>query len=84
MSRAMTRLGVKQGDRIVAFSPNNAEAAVAALAAATLGAVFSSCPSEFGTNAVLERFSQVRTRNTRPQVLFLFVNVRSDARAPID
>jgi hypothetical protein len=38
VSRALTKMGIVAGDRIVAFSPNNAEAAIAALAASTIGA----------------------------------------------
>lgn len=76
MSRYLTGVGVKAGDCVVAFSPNNAEAAIAALAASTIGAIFSSCPTEFGTNAVLERFSQVRAV---PCVAVGAIIVRSDA-----
>lgn len=45
---------------MVAFSPSNAEMTVAMLAATSLGAVWSSCPSEFGVKACLERLTQVR------------------------
>lgn len=63
VAHALKGMGVVAGDRVVAFSPSNAEAVVACLAAASLGAVWSSCPPEFGVNAVLERFTQVRPRS---------------------
>jgi acetoacetyl-CoA synthetase len=55
----LTRLGVGRGDRVVAYAPNIAETLVAFLAAASLGAVWSSCPPEFGTRSVVDRFAQV-------------------------
>lgn len=55
----LQRLGVQRGDRVVAFAPNIPETLVVFLAAASLGAVFSSCPPEFGARAVLDRFRQI-------------------------
>jgi len=45
--------------------PNIAETVVAMLAAASLGAVWSSCSPDFGINGVLDRFGQIE-----PRVLF--------------
>ncbi len=55
----LVRLGVRSGDRVVAFTPNIPETLIAFLAAASLGAVWSSCPPEFGPRAVVDRFAQV-------------------------
>lgn len=55
----MRRLGVGQGDRIVAYVPNTPETVVASLAAASIGAVWSSCSPEFGTKSVVDRFQQL-------------------------
>jgi len=55
----LVRLGVKQGDRVVGYLPNAPEALIALLACASLGAIWSSCPPEFGTTSVLDRFSQI-------------------------
>jgi len=55
----MQRLGVSRGDRVVAFLPNIPETVVAFLAASSLGAVWSSCPPEFGARAVLDRFREI-------------------------
>lgn len=58
-------LGVTKGDRVVGYLPNQPEALVAFLASATLGAIWASCAPEFGTQSVIDRFSQVE-----PTVLF--------------
>ncbi|HEY8502176.1 MAG TPA: AMP-binding protein, partial [Solirubrobacterales bacterium] len=46
-------------DRVVAIAANNSEAIVGALAAATLGATFSSAAPEMGAAAILSRFEQL-------------------------
>jgi acetoacetyl-CoA synthetase len=55
----LVRLGVATGDRVVAYLPNGPEALVAFLAAASLGAVWASCPPEFGVRSVTDRFGQL-------------------------
>lgn len=55
----LVRLGVQRGDRVAAFLPNIGETIVAFLAAASLGAVWSSCVPEFGVRAVIDRWSQL-------------------------
>ena len=52
-------LGVGRGDAVVAYMPNVADAVAAALATAAIGASWSSCPPEFGTKSVIERFQQL-------------------------
>lgn len=56
------KLGVRRGDRIAAYVPNIVEAAVAALAAASIGAVWSSCSPDFGIGSVVDRFRQIEPR----------------------
>ncbi|MCW2823424.1 MAG: acetoacetate--CoA ligase [Aeromicrobium sp.] len=51
--------GVGPGDRVAAYSPNIPETLVLLLAAASLGAVFSSCAPEFGTQSVIDRWQQI-------------------------
>lgn len=58
-------LGVGPGDRVVAYVPNIPQALVAFLAAASLGAVWSSCSPDFGGPSVIDRFQQIE-----PRVLF--------------
>ncbi len=62
---ALKAAGVETGDRVVAFMPNLPETVVAMLAAASLGAVWSSCSPDFGIKGVLDRFGQIQ-----PKILF--------------
>jgi acetoacetyl-CoA synthetase len=64
-------LGVQPGDRVAAYLPNIAEAAVALLATVSVGGVWSICAPDMGTNAVLDRFSQIE-----PKVLIACDGVR--------
>jgi acetoacetyl-CoA synthetase len=59
---ALAALGVSPGDRVAGFLPNLPETVIAMLAAASLGAVWSSCSPDFGANGVLDRFGQIRPR----------------------
>ncbi|RUZ71660.1 acetoacetate--CoA ligase [Mesorhizobium sp. M7A.F.Ca.US.006.01.1.1] len=52
-------LKVKKGDRIAAMMPNMPETIAAMLAAASIGAVWSSCSPDFGEQGVLDRFGQI-------------------------
>jgi acetoacetyl-CoA synthetase len=58
-------LGIGRDDRVAAIAANDAEATVAALAAAALGATFSSAAPEMGATAILSRFEQLT-----PKLLF--------------
>jgi acetoacetyl-CoA synthetase len=58
----LRRLGVEQGDRVVAYLPNVPETVVALLASASIGAVWSSCAPEFGVSSVVDRFRQIEPR----------------------
>jgi acetoacetyl-CoA synthetase len=55
----LQRLGVGPGDRVVAYLPNIPETLVAFLAAASLGAIWATCPPEFGPRSVLDRLGQL-------------------------
>ena len=65
-------LGIGEGDRVVAIAANNPEAIVGALAAATLGATFSSAAPEMGAPAILSRFEQLSPK-------LLMANLASDS-----
>jgi len=54
--------GVAAGDRVAAVMPNLPESVVALLAAASLGAVFSSCSPDFGVQGILDRFGQIEPK----------------------
>ncbi len=54
--------GVSAGDRVAGYLPNAPEAIIAMLAAASLGAVWSSCSPDFGIAGVLDRFGQIEPK----------------------
>ncbi|MFG3256251.1 acetoacetate--CoA ligase [Streptomyces sp. NPDC048172] len=65
LAAELRRLGVRPGDRVSGYLPNVPEAAVALLATAAVGGVWTSCAPDFGARSVLDRFQQVE-----PVVLF--------------
>ncbi len=58
-AEAMRAIGVAPGDRVAGYLPNITEAVVCMLAAASIGAVWSSCSPDFGAKGVLDRFGQI-------------------------
>jgi acetoacetyl-CoA synthetase len=67
--------GVQPGDRVAAYLPNIPETMVAFLATVSIGAVWSVCAPDMGTNAVLDRFQQIE-----PKVLIACDGVRYGGR----
>jgi acetoacetyl-CoA synthetase len=59
---AFEGMGVRAGDRVAAFLPNTPQTAVAFLACASLGAVWSVCAADMGPLAVLDRFRQIEPK----------------------
>ena len=72
---ALRAEGVGIGDRVAGFLPNGAEAVIAMLATASIGAVWSCCSPDFGATGVLDRFGQIE-----PGVLFAPTATASTAR----
>src|SRR5690625_2921421 len=62
MQQTLKNLGVKKGDRIIAYVANIYETIVAFLATASLGAVWSSASPDFGTQSVIDRFKQIEPK----------------------
>jgi acetoacetyl-CoA synthetase len=62
VAAALAADGVAAGDRVAGYLPNLPEAVIAMLAAASLGAVWSSCSPDFGANGVFDRFGQIEPR----------------------
>ncbi|PPR45902.1 MAG: Acetyl-coenzyme A synthetase [Alphaproteobacteria bacterium MarineAlpha5_Bin7] len=53
---------INKGDRIAAILPNIPEAVISFLGAAKIGAIWSSCSSDFGPKAVIDRFKQIKPK----------------------
>ncbi|MDH4131858.1 MAG: acetoacetate--CoA ligase [Gemmatimonadota bacterium] len=73
---ALRTQGIQPGDRVAGLMPNLPETVIAMLAAASLGATWSSCSPDFGERAVLDRFGQIR-----PRVLFMVDGYRYAGKA---
>ena len=65
LAKSLRDIGVKPGDRVAAYMPNLIETAIAMLAATSIGAVWSSCATDLGAQAALDRLGQIE-----PKVLF--------------
>jgi acetoacetyl-CoA synthetase len=76
IAAALRMSGVRAGDRVAGFLPNIPEAVIAMLAAASCGAVWSSCSPDFGAAGVLDRFGQIE-----PRVLFVADGYRYAGKA---
>ncbi|MGE4313431.1 MAG: acetoacetate--CoA ligase [Pseudobdellovibrionaceae bacterium] len=64
MQKLLISAGVQKGDRVAGVLPNMPEAIIGALAAAGLGAIWSSASPDFGVQGILDRFGQ-----TEPKVV---------------
>ncbi len=62
LANTLSRLGVGPGDRVGVFLPMSPEAAIATLAVARIGAVYTPCFSGFGAPAVASRLSDCEAK----------------------
>ena len=58
----LKKLGINKGDRIGAVLPNIPETVVAFLSSAKIGAIWSSCSADFGPDAIIDRFEQIKPK----------------------
>ncbi|MBW2594093.1 MAG: acetoacetate--CoA ligase, partial [Deltaproteobacteria bacterium] len=65
VAESLRKEGVTADDRVVGFMPNMPQTVIAMLAAASIGATWSSCSPDFGIKGVLDRFGQIK-----PKILF--------------
>jgi len=65
LAKSLRDIGIKPGDRVAGYMPNMMETAIGMLAAASVGAVWSSCATDIGPQAALDRLGQIE-----PKVLF--------------
>jgi acetoacetyl-CoA synthetase len=59
---ALKATGVGPGDRVAAWTPHIPETVIAFLAAASIGATFTSTSADFGVSGVVDRFGQVEPK----------------------
>ena len=59
-------ISIKEKDRIAAYTPNQIETVEFFLATSSIGAIWSTCSPDFGSQGVIERFSQIK-----PKVLII-------------
>ncbi|MDU3295530.1 MAG: AMP-binding protein, partial [Pseudomonas aeruginosa] len=62
LQKRLAALGIGPGDRVAALMPNTWQTVVGMLATASLGATWSSCSPDFGTQGVIDRFGQIEPR----------------------
>ncbi|PAU65555.1 acetoacetate--CoA ligase [Pseudomonas indica] len=62
LQRSLEAAGIGPGDRVAAFMPNTWQTVVGMLATTSLGATWSSCSPDFGTQGVVDRFGQIEPK----------------------
>ncbi|MBT5096868.1 MAG: acetoacetate--CoA ligase [Candidatus Marinimicrobia bacterium] len=65
VASTLRKMGINNGDRIVGIMPNLPETVIAMLATTSIGAIWSSCSPDFGTQGILDRFTQIN-----PKIIF--------------
>ncbi|MFB3885279.1 MAG: acetoacetate--CoA ligase [Thermodesulfobacteriota bacterium] len=65
LAASLRKIGIRPGDGVAGYMPNLIETAIAMLAATSVGAVWSSCATDIGAMAAIDRLGQ-----TEPKVLF--------------
>ena len=78
VQQALMTEGVKPGDRVVTLLPNSPEAVIVFLAAASIGAIYSSTSPDFGTAGVLDRFGQIEPKVLVATDSYMYSGVRHD------
>lgn len=62
LAHTLRALGVKRGDRVVAYLPNIPQAVTAFLATASIGAIWSVAAPDMGPISVVDRFRQIEPK----------------------
>ncbi|NLS18032.1 acetoacetate--CoA ligase [Rhizobium sp. P40RR-XXII] len=62
LQQAYRAHGIGKGDRVAAMMPNMPETIACMLAAASIGAIWSSCSPDFGEQGVMDRFGQIEPK----------------------
>lgn len=62
LAAGLRAAGVTVNDRVAGFMPNMPETVIAMLATTSIGAIWSSCSPDFGTQGVFDRFNQIQPK----------------------
>ncbi len=65
LAKSLREAGLKPGDRVAAYMPNTMETIICMLASASIGAAWSSCATDIGMEAAIDRIGQIE-----PKILF--------------
>jgi acetoacetyl-CoA synthetase len=88
LAAALQAMGVGPGDRVAAVLPNMPEAVVGMLATSWLGAVWSSCSPDFGSDGIVDRFGQIEPSVLIASTGYSFkgrsIDIRDKVRAVFD
>lgn len=76
--------GVGPGDRVAGFLPSRTQTVVALLGSAAVGAVWTCCAPDYGTDAVVDRLAQVGPRVLVAVDGYTFGGVASDCTATLE
>jgi acetoacetyl-CoA synthetase len=76
LATRLRELGVRPGDRVVAYMPNIPETMIAMLATTAIGAIWACCSPDFGSRGVIDRLQQLA-----PKVLFCVDGYRYGGKA---
>ena len=76
LATELRALGVRPGDRVVAWMPNIPETMIAMLASTAIGAIWACCSPDFGERGTLDRLAQLA-----PKLLFSVDGYRYGGKA---
>ncbi|MCP4040045.1 MAG: acetoacetate--CoA ligase [bacterium] len=62
LAECLREMGVAAGDRVAAVVSNSPEAVIGMLATTSLGAIWSSCSPDFGSEGIIDRFGQIEPK----------------------
>lgn len=84
LARTLRTLGVERGDRVVGYLSNNAEAVIAFLATASLGAVWAGCGQDYAPAGAAHRFAQLEPRVLVAATGYHYGGRQHDKRQAVD
>ncbi len=76
LATRLRELGLRPGDRVVAYMPNVPQTMIAMLATTAIGAIWACCSPDFGSRGVIDRLKQLA-----PKLLFCVDGYRYGGKA---